>query len=337
MMQPSTPHRYLCAVAASGLLALAFLTPTARAEIPRTGDEPWYRQPTANIERAKELFAQAVSEHLQLLRGNAKDLYDQALVLWDNPDIRWNLALVLEDLGQYLHAHDQLERATRWGEALGAERLHDVHDRMNALEVHHLARIEASCNELATDVTLDGQSWFQGSGRGSMLVEPGEHYVVARKLGFFPVARSISVAAGQDARLDLPMDEDRLIETRRWAAWKPWAAIAAGVVLTATGAVLDGQAILNRDNAAKSLPSSCDTAMGCTPTQAPRSYGRAVTEHRIALSALATGGTTTALGLVLVWMNQAQVHRSEARPLGSIEITPVLSTSLLGISAQRQF
>jgi hypothetical protein len=204
MMQPSTSFRYLGAVAALGLLTLALLASTARAEITRTGSEPWYQQPAADIRRAKELFARAVSEHQQLKRGDARDLYDQALALWDNPDIRWNLALVLEDLGQYLRAHHQLESASRWGEALGAERLRDIRDRMTALETH-LARIDASCKEPATDITLDGQPWFHGSGQQSTLVEPGEHYVFARKAGFFPITSSILVAAGQVTRLDLAM------------------------------------------------------------------------------------------------------------------------------------
>jgi hypothetical protein len=114
MMQPSTSFRYLGAVAALGLLTLALLASTARAEITRTGSEPWYQQPTADIRRAKELFARAVSEHQQLKRGDARDLYDQALALWDNPDIRWNLALVLEDLGQTSGGCDvQRERSGR--------------------------------------------------------------------------------------------------------------------------------------------------------------------------------------------------------------------------------
>ena len=76
--------------------------------------EPWYPQSTADTrQRAQALFAQAIDKHLQLLRGDARDLYDQALVLWDNPDIQWNLALVLEDLGQYLRAYQQLDTLGR--------------------------------------------------------------------------------------------------------------------------------------------------------------------------------------------------------------------------------
>jgi len=86
---------------------------------------------------------------------------------------------------------------------------------MQALEHRRLARIEASSDELGVDITLDGQPWFRGAGRQSMLVEPGEHYIAAQKAGFFPVTRSVSVKAGHAARVALPMDADRLLETRR--------------------------------------------------------------------------------------------------------------------------
>jgi hypothetical protein len=340
MMQPSTSYRYLAVIAASGLLALALLASSARAEVKRTGGEPWYQQPTADIGRAQKLFARGVSVHQQLLRGDARDLYDQALALWDNPDIRWNLALVLEDLGQYVRAHRELESASRWGKALGTERLRDVRERMAALENKHLARIDVSCDEPATDITLDGQPWFRGSGQQITLVEPGEHYVVARKAGFFPITRPISVTVGQAARLKLPMDADRRIETRRWSTWKPWAVVSAGLVVAATAALLRHDATLNRDSAASSVAGPCDMPLSCPPiTKAPDSYGRAVTENRLALGAFVTGGAVAVAGLALIWINQVslQSHRSEARPLSPIELSPLLSTKQVGISVGRQF
>lgn len=328
--------RVLSAVAASALLS-TLLSSVSHAEVTRTGDEPWYQDTKSDVRRAKVLFAQAVDTHLQLLRGDARDLYDQALALWDNPDIRWNLALVLEDLGQYLHAHQQLDRALQWGAALGAERLRDVRDRMAELETQRLARLEASTDESATDITLDGQPWLRGVQHGNILVEPGQHYVSARKPGFFPVTRAVVVTAGQMARVALPMDEDRLIETRRWSMWKPWAAVTAGVVTAGIGVLVERQAIRNRDAAARALPPSCKDPTGCAPTRAPTVYGRAVRDSRIALGAFVAGGTTLAVGLAMAWMNQPRVYRTEARAPRPIEISPILSTNQAGVSAQLQF
>lgn len=327
--------RYVGAVVVGGLLAL--VSSAASAEVTRTGEEPWYQESGGDVLRAKGLFALAVDKHLQLLRGDARDLYDQALDLWDNPDIQWNQALVLEDLGQYLLAHQQLARAARWGEALGAERLRDVRERMQALETQHLARIEASSDEPEAEITLDGQRWFRGAGHRIALVDPGEHYIATRKTGFFPVTRSVSVKAGLAARVALPMDADRLVETRRWDAWKPWIIVSAGVVATAVGAGFERQAYRHRDTAAKSLMGMCDLTTGCPPMKASPAYDRAVRDGWIAAGAFAAGGVTLAVGLTMAWLNQSQVRRTEARAPGPIEVTPILSTDQVGASAQLRF
>ena len=334
--------RHVRTLAASGLAALAIVMalPAAQADVARTGGEPWYEQSTDSArQRARALFEQGLDKHHDFLRGDALELYEQALALWDNPDIRWNLALVLEDLGQYLRAHEQLEAMLRWGAALGAQRLRDVLDRMRELETRRLARIEASSDEPGADITLDGQAWFRGAGHQSALVKPGEHYVAARKAGAFPVTRSVSVTAGQAARVALPMDADRLIETRRWSAWKPWVVISAGVVATAVGAGLERQAIGLRSTAARSVANLdlCDSPKGCTPMASPADYDRAVTNNRIAIGAFVAGGTALAVGLTMAWINQLQVHRTEARAPGPIEITPILSTDRAGVSVRLRF
>lgn len=334
MTMRDTQSGKLGTIVASVLLSWILLGATARAETPRTGDEPWYHQSATSIERAKTLFAQAIDKHQRLLRGEARDLYVQALELWDNPDIRWNLALVLEDLGQYLQAHRQLERAYRWGDALGSERALEIRDRMTALETRHLARIEASCAEPETIITLDGQPWFQGAGKQSVLVEPGEHYLAAHKVGFYPVTRSIAILADHVARVLLPMYADYMIETRRWSAWKPWATVSTGLGVAVAGLVLEREAILSRDNAAKSLQ---HCTKKCNPDETPGSYKRAVTENRVAIGSLIAGGTATVVGFALVWFNQLKIHRSEARGIGPIEISPALSTNGVGVFAQRQF
>ncbi|HEX8106339.1 MAG TPA: tetratricopeptide repeat protein [Kofleriaceae bacterium] len=336
-MQRQCHHRSI-ACSALAALTLALAPIAAHADIARTGAEPWYQQSTPDARReAQALFAQAVDKHQQLLRGNARDLYDRALKLWDNPDIQWNLSLVLEDLGQYLPAYQQLDSALRWGEALGAERLRQVRARMQALETHRLARIEASSDEPGAEIMLDGQPWFRGAGRQSQLVEPGAHYVASRKTGFFPVTRPISVTAGQAARVVLSMDADRVIETRRWPAWKPWVVVSAGVLIASVGAGLERQALVHRDAATKSLAGPCDRPAGCMPMAFPTSYDRIVTDSRLAAGAFLAGGTAVAVGLTLAWLNQLHVHRTEARAPGPIEVTPILSTGQVGVSAQLRF
>ena len=330
-------HLRIRAVPAAVLIALALVLalPAARAETVRTGGEPWYPQVSADVrQRAQALFAQAVDKHQQLLRGDALVLYEQALALWDNPDIRWNLALVLEDLGQYLRAYEELESALRWGAALGTEGLRAVRDRMAALESHRLARIEADLEEPGAEIKLDGEPWLRSAGHRSKLVLPGEHYVAASKPGYFPVTRSVVVKAGQQARVALPMDEDRLLETRRWSAWKPWVVIGAGVAVAAVGAELERRSFEHRDAAAAKL-AACD-AVACESASSAI-YDRARVEHWLAIGAITTGGAVVVTGLTLAWLNQSRVHRTEARPPPRIELTPILRPHRAEFSALVRF
>jgi tetratricopeptide (TPR) repeat protein len=328
-------YRYIRAVAAAWLVALA--PPVAYADGPRTGGEPWYQQSTADArQQAQALFAQAVDKHQQLLRGDAMGLYEQALALWDNPDIRWNLALVLEDLGQYLRAYQQLDSALRWDAALGTERLHEVQDRLRALETQRLARLEADSKEPGAEIKLDGQPWFRGAGTQSTLVSPGEHYLSASKPGYFPVTRSVSVMAGQKARAAFSMDADRLIETRRWSSRTPWVMVAAGVALAAVGVGLERQAFAHQNAAAHALTDGCGV-LTCKPTPSPDIYKHVVTENRLAIGAVTVGSTAVAVGLALAWLNQPRAHRTEARPPSPIELGPIVSPDRVGVSALVRF
>lgn len=316
---------------------LVVLSAGVHADNARTGNEPWYQEASVEQQRqARDLFEQAIDKHQQLLRDQAKQLYEQALQLWDNPDIRWNFALVLEDLGQYLRAYQQLDAALRWGDALGVEPLQGIRDRMRALETQRLAWIEAFSDQPGADITLDGQPWFSGAGSQRKLVEPGQHYVAARRTGYFPVTRTVSVSAGKKASVPLAMDADRLFETRRWSAWKPWVVVSAGAVAAAVGVGLERKAFIHRDVAAQSLASSCGSPTGCAPSSSG-SYDRAVTDSRFAMGAFIAGGTSVALGLTLAWLNQLHTHHSEARVPAQIEITPLVSPSQAGVSARLRF
>jgi hypothetical protein len=320
------------------VVALLVVMPTwsdACADVLRTGREPWFQSSTADAQqRARALFTQAVDKHQQLLRGDAMKLYEQALALWDNPDIRWNLALVLEDLGQDVRAHDQLQAVLRWDTALGAERLLAVRERLRVLQSRRLARIDADSTEPGADVKLDGQPWFQGPGHRSELVAPGTHYVASTKPGYFPVTTATLMVAGEHYRVTLRMTADRRIEIRRWATWKPWAGLASGLALAAAGAALDRQAFAHRDAAVDALARGCG-AVACRPRHLP-DYDRAVVENRIAIGAFVVGGTAITVGLVLAWLNQPHSHHVEVAP-SPIEVTPSVSPDRVGVSASLRF
>jgi hypothetical protein len=331
-------YREFRTIAALALATLAFVLtiPAAQAGAVPTGSAPWYRQSTAGAQaRARALFEQALDKHQELLRAEAMELYEQALALWDNPDIRWNLALVLEDLGQHVRAHEQLEGVLHWGGALGPERLREVQDRMRVLETQRLAQIETISTEPGADVKLDGQPWFQGEGQHSILVLPGTHYIASTKPGYLPVTVSASMVAGERYRVTLQMTADRRIETRRWVAWKPWSAVTAGVAIGIAGGFLERRALAHRDAAGKELAAACSPP-ACDPGPFPESYRQAVMQNRIAIGAFAAGGTAIAVGLVLAWLNQPSSHHVEAAP-SPIEVMPGISPGRVDVSASLRF
>jgi tetratricopeptide (TPR) repeat protein len=328
-MESTTRYPMIRTVAAAGLAALVLVLGlgSARAQAVPADDEPWDRQASAEArQRAQALFTQAITKHQQLLLGEALQLYEQALALWDNPRFRWNLALVLESLGQYLRAHEQLERAHRWGAALGAERLRNVDEKMRALETKRLARIETHSEEPSAEITLDGQPWPRDAGRRSKLVLPGQHYIAARKPGYLPVTRSVYVKAGEQARVALLMDKDRFLEKRRWTAWKPWVVVGAGVAVAAMGAELERRAFVDRA-AAKAMNLTSDSDL----------FRRAELEHGFGIGAIAAGGTALAVGLALTWLNQPRAYRAEARAPSKIELTPILSPQRAELSVRIRF
>jgi hypothetical protein len=331
-------HRHIRAVACPVLAALALGLPplAAHADVARTGAEPWYQESTPEARaQANALFTQAVGNHQQLLRREAMALYEQALALWDNPDIRWNLALELDDLGEYQRAHEQLEGAMRWGAALGVERSRQVQDRMRVLETQRLARIDADGAEPGTDATLDGRPWFQGAGQHSTRVLPGTHYIAATRPGYFPITVRAPVLAGERYHVTLRMTADQVFETRRWSAWKPWAVVAAGVAVATAGAALERDAFARREDAGKALDDHC-ASPGCAPAALPKTYERARLENRLAIGAFAAGGAALVAGLALVWLDRPQAHRDEVVP-SSFELMPAVSPGRVGVSAAIRF
>ena len=320
------------------LIIIFWLAGTASAQgQPEPVSRPWERDVSAEDRRlAETLFAQASEFHTQLLRDYAVTRYEEALSHWDNPDIRWNLALLMKDMGQYLLAWEHLEAALAWGPEAFDERDRDKPLAMRqTLLQHHLAVVEARCDQPGAEVALDGKPWFRGAGGARRVVLPGEHVLTARKPGYFPVARTIFVLAGRPAAVTMLLSVDGIFEKRRWKPWMPWAVISSGVVMGVMGAGLDWDAFRLRNGAEGEL-AEC-VGMGMCEPKTPTSYDRALWEHRIGTGAMVVGGAVAAAGLALVFLNQPRVYRTEDRERGTFELVPMVSPDTAGASAQFRF
>jgi hypothetical protein len=325
------------------LITMAFFAGTTSAQAQRQATtRPWERGVSAEDRRAAEmLFDHAVELHEQLLQARAVARYEEALALWENPHIRWNLALLMNDMGQYLPAHAHLERALAWGpEALDQSDWRKLTRIRQMLLRERLAVVEARCDQPDAEVALDGKPWFRGPGVAHQVVLPGEHVITARKPGYFPLARNIVLPAGAQGAVTVAvaMSMDGIFERRRWPSWKPWTVLGGGAAVGLVGLRFNGQARAHLAEVRRLLHGHCDgKPPPCLPVTSP-AYQNRLRNDPFATGAMATAGVAVAAaGLVLVFLNQPRSYRPVDRGGATFELTPIASPGAAGISARLRF
>ena len=174
-------------------------------------------------------------------------------------------------------------------------------------------------------------------GEASRWLLPGTHQLVARKPGFLPETRAVSLLPGRPSIETLTLEEIRsppaMKTVRRWPVWKPWAVVGAGAALALIGVpvILDARSNVN---AYDSEVARCANGgiTGCAPEMLPataygaRDRGRA--ENIIAVSLFAVGGAVVASGVALVVINQPRVVAAEPHAL----VVPTLGPGQVGLS-----
>lgn len=320
------------------MLALLLAGVTAARAQPGAGARAWdVGVPAADRRAAEALFGHAVELHEQLLRAQAVARYEQALALWENPYIRWNLALLMNDMGQHLRAYEHLERALAWGpEALGRDDWAKLAGMRRMLLAERLAVIEARCDQPGAALALDGKPWFRGPGAARRVVLPGEHVLTASKPGHFPLARTIILPAGSRGAVTVWLSIDGIVVQRRWARWQPWVVVGGGAAVALVGAGLERAARSDLAEARRTLARRCAGAVTCDPAT-PRAHGRGVFQRRVAAGALAMAGAITAAGLVLAYLNQPRVYRTEDRGGSAFDLVPMAAPDAAGVAARFRF
>src|SRR5690606_10359914 len=106
-------------------------------------------------------------------------------------------------------------------------------------------------------------------------------------------------------------------QVRRWAAWKPWAVVAASGVIGIAGGVAVWTSKQKFDNADAIITQQCSA--GCEAgSDAGRAYAQArdaaARRQNIGYGVVAAGGATLAVGLVLVVLNQPRLVGGTVEP-----------------------
>jgi hypothetical protein len=313
----------------SAVLLTASLAPHARADA-EGPERPWHQGvPEERKQRARALFQEGRELHQQLLLGEARGRYEEALRLWEHPALRFNLARVLWRMGQPLPAYENLGLALRWGPgSLPADDEQETQRLMQRLEEQELSAVEIRCDEPGASVQLDGRPWFVGPGRERRMVLPGEHVITARKEGYFPLVKSVPALAGRSVSGTLKLSVDGLVTERKWAGWAPWAVVGAGAAVGVLGGALQGRVGELREEFQRQCRVSCAPAS----TESAGAW-----ESRVATGAFAVGGATVATGLVLAWLNRPRTYRSEDGGGVELQLLPLVSREGGALSARLSF
>jgi len=280
-----------------------------------------------NLEFAESRFAQALAK------------YKEAIVHWDHPAIRFNMAVCLINLDQPLEAKDNLERSFAFGDGpLGADLYNQGLTYRKLLDAQ-LAHVKIVCPEPGTQVTLDGRFLFTGPGSVEEALLPGEHQVVATKTEFLTASRALVLVAGKLTTYDIrPLELEVATRTvRRWAPWKPWAVLGGAGALAVVGALSYRAA---RDNFARwdrgvsdGCPNGCDPAALRALPDYPRyrrDRDRGSNEQVIAFSLFSAAGAAALAGAIGLIANlpRVQIESHRAQPA----VVPVPGGAALTVS-----
>ncbi|HTN86872.1 MAG TPA: hypothetical protein VL242_24410 [Sorangium sp.] len=316
------------------LLPIAFLALCAAPARAQTPLPPWHKGVSEERkQRADVLFEEAIELHRHMMLADARAKYDEALALWEQPQLRLYLGRLLKTIGRPLLAYDSLRRALQWGPgSLDPDEEQEARATLRALVEQDLAAVAIRCDEPGAAVLLDGVLWFVGPGTARRMVTPGEHVVAARKRGYFTVVQHIAVFAGKEASGQLALSADTVITRQRWPAWIPWITAGTGAVLVVVG----GGLMLHAD--ASHREAEVAFRRECRPF-CPAHYDDAgsVLENRLAIGALIAGGATAITGTALLFMNRPETYRAGDRGGVKLEIRPAASLDAAGLSARLVF
>jgi hypothetical protein len=271
----------------------------------------------------------------------AAEQYAAALGKWKHPVFYFNLAIAQLNLGHEVEARESLVHALQYGEEpLGAGQFHEAQKQLQDLE-RQLGRLRITCQAAGAEVALDGVTVFVGPGSYEGWAKAKDHEVTAKKAGYLPVARQVPVSSGklEDVELRLITLSEATDASRRWAAWKPWAVVAAGVAITATGGGFDAFAARNF-NAFDTEFSKllCARDHGCQKEDVSDRLNDRLTRARqqqaVAVGGYVIGGSLIATGIVLLYLNKPRLTEGAASSsVNSVAVVPAVSGDMLGILA----
>jgi tetratricopeptide (TPR) repeat protein len=267
-------------------------------------------------------FEQAVAE------------YHRSLQYWKHPRIYYNLGIALMNLDRPVDAYDALSEALASAEGLGA--LHEQAVNYQRLLGGQIGKIEVTCEEADTRVTLNGNVLFHGPGTHRSRVRVGSYQLVASKIGFLPAEGSLTVLPDRHVSAEISMLErddavikERLIER----TWVPWAVVGFGSATLLAAGAMHWQSFSLYSDADSQFAMQCSQGCRDQDPEAQLPVGRmnnAGLLQNVAIGAYVIGASALVTGLTLAYLNQPKVTRIEHSDIRT-RLVPVVSGNMVGL------
>ncbi len=267
--------------------------------------------------------------------------YERGLASWDHPALHGNLAVALIRLERPLEAFSHIGRALQFGQGpLDAHVYEQLITSQKLLE-NQLARIEVVCaSKQSSEVSIDGDVFTKCPENRESYALAGSHELVARKADYLTLVRRFTASPGEVTRIEVSLTplSEAVTHERRFATWKPWAVVGAGVGLSLVGAGFKLRAVSNIDAYDQEVDRLCPD--GCERDSIPSSVAdletRASLQDTVAIGSFVAAGATLAAGAVLVYMNRPKRIELDAdgRRIG---IAPTLAPGHAGLQAVVRF
>jgi tetratricopeptide (TPR) repeat protein len=297
------------------LVVAATTAPAAHAEGKHAETRsvtPWSKGVSeAAQKRALALFQDGNAYLEQEKYTEAVAKYEQALAAWDNPNIRFNMAICLINMRQPLEAWDHLQQALRFGEAPLGKRLYAEATRYAAVLEASLAQLTVRSTQPGIKVMVDGVVALDGPGEHTMTLLAGKHQLVASRPGYVTSSRALDLPPGKPdlEQISLELEKvtvQRFNYERRWSWWVPWSVEggAAALALVATGIYVSASNQMKNYDAA--LKVQCPN--GCGDAEIPGALSAQATRARrnsgVAVGMWVGAGAVAITGGVMAVMNR---------------------------------
>jgi tetratricopeptide (TPR) repeat protein len=317
------------------VLGLALPAP-ARAQAPATPAPETPPEVAPNAQQTAEaLFAEGSTLFEQWQFVHAEQKYREALTHWEHPVIYLYLSRALEKQGHLERAYETLQQALgRNPELLSPEDAQVAEELRTGLE-SRLAQIEVHCADAGAGVLLDGMPWFTAPGPQRKMLRPGQHVIIARKAGYFPVTEVVTLIPGKQTRVEVRLSVDEIRVERRWRPRTPWMVVGGGAVTSVLGGLLLRQAMNDYAAFGKAL-TACEGQLSCDRVSIRR-RDSGKWKDAVGTGVLIAGSAAVVVGLAGVLLNQPHSSRSEPTDGVQFDFAPMVSGDGAGVSAEIRF